>query len=134
MSAKKVPDTGDLFRDMEGIVKILRQPGGCPWDREQTLETGVKDLLGEADEVREAMERCDYENLAEELGDLLWSILFTINIGREEGKLDIESILKATKEKMIRRHPHVFGGVKAESKEHASELFKQVKEMEKNVQ
>ena len=132
--ARDIPETGNAFGDMIETVRILRSPGGCPWDMKQTLETGVKDLLGEADEVRKAMEKNDTENLKEELGDLLWTILFTANIAREKDLFDIDGILKDTKEKMIRRHPHVFGGEEAESPKHAMELFKKAKEMEKNVQ
>jgi uncharacterized protein YabN with tetrapyrrole methylase and pyrophosphatase domain len=130
--AREVPDTGDRFRDITEIVRMLREPGGCPWDMKQTLETGVEDLLSEADEVREAMEKGDMENLREELGDLLWAITFTANIAREKDLFGMDDILKHTREKMVRRHPHVFGGEEAKSPEHAMELFQKAKEIEKH--
>ena len=129
---RSVPETGDLFRDISEILRILRGPGGCPWDRKQDLKSGVKDLLSEAKEVRQAMEMGDMKDLKEELGDLLWATLFTINIAHEMKIFDLESLLKDTKDKMIRRHPHVFGGVVCNSDEEASRLFQKVKEMEKD--
>jgi uncharacterized protein YabN with tetrapyrrole methylase and pyrophosphatase domain len=130
---KSIPDTGDCFRDMVETIRILRSPGGCPWDMKQNLEAAVENLLSEADEVREAMEKGNMENLKEELGDLLWGILFAANVARENDLFDIDCILKYTMEKIIRRHPHVFGGADARSPEQASRLFKEVKEMEKNA-
>lgn len=130
--AREVPGTGDIFRDMVEIVRVLRQPGGCPWDIRQTLETGLKDLLSESEEVREAFEKGDMENLKEELGDLIWAIVFTANIAREKDLFSIDDILKDAKEKMVRRHPHVFGEEKAESPEHAMEIFQKIKENEKD--
>lgn len=120
MAGKDIPDTGDVFQDVVELMKTLRSPGGCPWDMKQTLETAVEDLLGEADEVREAIEKGDTENLREELGDLLWAIVFTANVAREKDLFDIEGILKGTKKKIIGRHPHVFGESDAESPEDAN--------------
>jgi uncharacterized protein YabN with tetrapyrrole methylase and pyrophosphatase domain len=130
--AKEIPETGDVFKDIVEIMKALRSPGGCPWDLKQTVESAVEDLLGEADEVKQALEKGDMENLREELGDLLWCIVFTANVAREKDLFDIEDILRDTKEKIIRRHPHVFGDTPAESPEHASRLFQEAKEKEKN--
>jgi tetrapyrrole methylase family protein / MazG family protein len=132
-SSKKVPETGDSFRDIVEMVRLLREPGGCPWDMRQDLESGVKELLDEAEEVGEAIAKGDTGNLCEELGDLIWSIVFTANIARENDLFGIEDILKQAKEKMVRRHPHVFGNVEAKSAEHAMELFQEAKRKEKEM-
>ena len=132
MPGIEVPRTGNGFSDVVELVKVLRSPEGCPWDREQTLESAVKDLLGEADEVREAMEKGDVTNLQEELGDLLWGIVLASNIAREKDMFSIDDILKDTKDKMVRRHPHVFGDEEAGSPEHAMEMYLKAKEMERD--
>jgi uncharacterized protein YabN with tetrapyrrole methylase and pyrophosphatase domain len=128
----KVPDSGNHFEDIVEIMKILRSPDGCPWDMKQTVKSAVRDLLSEADEVREALEKDDMENLREELGDLLWGIIFTANVAREKDLFSIDDILRDTREKIVRRHPHVFGDKPADSPEDAQRLFKEAKESEKN--
>ena len=132
MAGIDVPDTGNIFNDIVEMMRILRSPGGCPWDIKQTLESAVKDLLGEADELREALEKGDIDNLREELGDVLWGIIFTANIARERDIFTIEDVLRDVKDKIARRHPHVFGDAVAESPEEAMMLFTRAKEMEKN--
>ena len=121
---------GSAFDEIVELMERLRSPGGCPWDMKQTLETAVDDLMGEADEVREAMEKGDMENLKEELGDLLWTIVFTANIAREKHLFGIVDILTDTRDKIIRRHPHVFGDAKAESPGDARRHFREAKEKE----
>jgi MazG family protein len=86
----------------------LRDPDGCPWDREQTLETLAPYLLEEAHEVAEAVAAADPAALCEELGDLLLQIVFMARIGRENGWFDLDSVADGIAEKMVRRHPHVF--------------------------
>ncbi len=132
MSGKEPPNSGNPFTDTIGIVKMLRSPGGCPWDMKQTIESAVGDLLDEADEVREALEMGDMKNLREELGDLFWSIAFTANIARERNLFDMDDILKEVNNKMIRRHPHVFGDAVANSPDDAMRYFQEAKEREKN--
>lgn len=90
------------------VMVRLRGEGGCPWDREQTSESLKPYLIEEAYEVYEAIEDGRAEPLCEELGDLLFQVLFHAEIAKEKNLFDIESILKVTTEKMIRRHPHVF--------------------------
>ncbi|MFQ5580371.1 MAG: nucleoside triphosphate pyrophosphohydrolase [Nitrospiria bacterium] len=90
------------------VMVRLRGEGGCPWDREQTSESLKPYLIEEAYEVYEAIEDGRAEPLCEELGDLLFQVLFHAEIAKEKNLFDIESVLKATTEKMIRRHPHVF--------------------------
>jgi MazG family protein len=92
-----------------GIMDKLRDPGGCPWDREQTLRTLTPYLLEEAHEVIEAIENGDVANHREELGDLLFQVVFQSRITKEEGKFDFAAVCDAIADKLTRRHPHVFG-------------------------
>jgi MazG family protein len=94
-----------------GIMDRLRDPGGCPWDREQTLRTLTPYLLEEAHEVIEAIEAGDAAHHREELGDLLFQVVFQARIAREEGKFDFAAVCDAISDKLTRRHPHVFGDV-----------------------
>ncbi len=87
----------------------LRAPGGCPWDREQTFDTILKYTLEEAYEVFDAIERRDFDHLAEELGDLLLQVLFYAEMAANEGRFTISDVLGHLNRKLIRRHPHVFG-------------------------
>lgn len=93
------------------IMDKLRDPGGCPWDREQTLRTLTPYLLEEAHEVIEAIEAGDPAHHREELGDLLFQVVFQARIAREEGKFDFADVAAAIADKLTRRHPHVFGDV-----------------------
>ena len=107
------------FEDLVELSKYLRSPQGCPWDREQTLNTLRTFILEEAHEVIQAIELNDREELKEELGDLLYQILFTSQICNEEGKFTVEGVLNQLYYKLIRRHPHVFGEEKAKDAEEA---------------
>jgi tetrapyrrole methylase family protein/MazG family protein len=91
----------------------LRAPGGCPWDREQTHQTLKTYLIEEAYEVLDALDHGNDNHLTEELGDLLLQILFHADIGREAGRFDIADVISGIHDKMVRRHPHVFGNAKA---------------------
>lgn len=91
----------------------LRAPGGCPWDREQTFDTIKRYTLEETYEVLEAIDNRDWQELPAELGDLLLQVLFYAEMAREEGKFSIDDVLDALSNKLISRHPHVFGDVKA---------------------
>jgi MazG family protein len=93
------------------IMDKLRDPGGCPWDREQSLRTLTPYLLEEAHEVIEAIESGDANHHREELGDLLFQVVFQARIAREEGKFDFADVCDAISAKLTRRHPHVFGAV-----------------------
>jgi MazG family protein len=97
------------FTKLCEIVAKLRAPGGCPWDREQTHESLLPALIEEAYEVAGAMRANDSANFREELGDLLLLIVMHAEIARESGQFDINGVLKEVTEKLIRRHPHVFG-------------------------
>lgn len=93
------------------VITVLRNPGGCPWDREQTHDSLKKPMIEEAYEVIQAIENKDDANLREELGDVLLQVVFHANIAREEGRFNMADIANEECEKMIRRHPHVFGDV-----------------------
>ena len=102
------PVTNHFARLCE-IVAQLRAPGGCPWDREQTHQSLVPGLLEEVYEVAEAIRRNDGANLREELGDLLLQVVMHAQIASEEGRFAIEEVAQEIGDKLIRRHPHVFG-------------------------
>ncbi len=94
---------------LANIVARLRAPGGCPWDQEQTLESLRSEMLSEAYEVCDAIDHADYENLQEELGDLLMDVLFLITIATDDGLFQLADVVAEICQKMIRRHPHVYG-------------------------
>ena len=118
------------FGELVDINKELREK--CPWDKEQDFESMKQAILDEAEEVVEAIEKKDYDNLREELGDLLHNILFITNIAEEKGLFSIKDVMKDINKKLIRRHPHVFGDEKAETPEDSMKIWKKVKEAEKN--
>ncbi|MBQ3063199.1 MAG: nucleoside triphosphate pyrophosphohydrolase [Clostridia bacterium] len=102
-------------RDLVTIVELLRLPGGCPWDREQTHQTLRRDMIEETYEVIEAIDADDMTLLREELGDALLQIVLHARIEEEAGRATFDKIAGDVCRKMIHRHPHVFGDVKAES-------------------
>jgi tetrapyrrole methylase family protein/MazG family protein len=96
------------FNDLRNIVRRLRGEGGCPWDKEQDEKTIKNYLLEETHEIIQAIENDDYENLKEELGDVLFQILFLADISEEKGYFDVYDAITCAYEKFVRRHPHVF--------------------------
>ena len=104
------------FKKSVGIMDKLRSKSGCPWDREQTVNTLKKYIIEEAYEVVEALESGDQNHIVEELGDLFFQVLFQARIGKEKGKFLLEDVFRALNEKMVRRHPHVFGNLKGKIK------------------
>ena len=108
MSDHRSPIT-DHFAKLREIVAKLRAPGGCPWDREQTHESLLPALIEEAYEVAGAVRAKDDANFREELGDLLLLIVMNAEIARERGVFNIDNVVSDVTEKLIRRHPHVFG-------------------------
>ena len=119
------------FDRLVAIMARLRSPSGCPWDREQTLETLRPYLIEETYEAIEAIERRDWSQLAEELGDLQLQIVFQSQIASEEGQFTIEDVLRHINEKLIRRHPHVFGDESAETPGQVLHRWEQIKAEEK---
>ena len=98
-----------LFAEAVSIMARLRAPNGCPWDREQSFDTIRKYTLEEVYEVFDAIERRDWENLSEELGDLLLQVLFYSQMANEAGHFTVSNVIEGMNRKLIRRHPHVFG-------------------------
>jgi len=98
------------FADLVAIMARLRGKDGCPWDRSQTKEDLKPFLIEETYEILEALDRSDDRELQEELGDLLFHIIFMARIAEEEGAFNINDVIQGIAEKMRRRHPHVFGG------------------------
>jgi len=111
-----MPDsTGERFQRAVSIMARLRAPGGCPWDREQTFDSIKPYTLEETYEVLEAIENRDWEELTGELGDLLLQVLFYAQMAKEQGTFSIDEVLDRLSNKLVDRHPHVFGEVKAET-------------------
>ena len=102
-------------KDLEEIVAILRAPGGCPWDAEQTHESVRREFLEETYEVVEAIDEGDSDHLKEELGDVLLQVVFHAQMEREAGRFDLEAVADGICKKLIYRHPHVFGQVEVSS-------------------
>ena len=102
------------FDDIVSLARRLRAPGGCPWDREQTLGSLRAYVLEEAYEVIQAIELGDTDGLIEELGDFLFQVVFISQIASEEGKFGIGDVTQRLHDKLIRRHPHVFGEKKGQ--------------------
>lgn len=119
------------FRDLIEITAKLRSPEGCPWDREQTLESMKQYLANESQEVFEAVDRADMENLCEELGDVLFQVMLNSQIAAELGAFTIDDVIDGICRKMIRRHPHVFGDVQIHSPEEGRALWERIKMEEK---
>ncbi len=109
----------------------LRAPGGCPWDREQNFDTIKPYLLEETYEVLDAIDRRDWPGLAEELGDLMLEAVFFAEMASEEGKFRIDDSLDAVCEKLIRRHPHVFGDASAKTADDVKRRWDEIKADEK---
>lgn len=119
------------FDDLIGIIAELRSDHGCPWDKEQTFESLKKCLADEAQEVFEAVDNKDMENLCEELGDVLLQVVLYSQIAKEADAFTIDDVIDGISEKMVRRHPHVFGDIEVNSPEEALALWKEIKLQEK---
>jgi MazG family protein len=107
--------TGERFARAVSIMARLRAPGGCPWDREQTFDSIKPYTLEETYEVLEAIDNRDWDELKSELGDLLLQVLFYSEMAQEQGSFSIDDVLDRLSSKLVDRHPHVFGDVKAET-------------------
>ena len=117
--------------DLVTIVEILRAPGGCPWDREQTHESIRNDFIEETYEVIEAIDKKDPALLREELGDVLLQVAMHAEMEREEGRCTFDDIANDVCQKMIHRHPHVFGDVKADTSAEVLSNWEVIKSEEK---
>lgn len=120
------------FREFVNIVKKLRSPEGCPWDREQTLFSLKEHLIEEAYELVDAIDKGDIANIKEELGDLLLHVVLHSVIAEEEDYFQLKDVIKCISEKLIRRHPHVFGDIKVKDSKDVMINWEKIKKDEKN--
>jgi MazG family protein len=116
---------------LRGIVARLRAPGGCPWDREQTHASLRSGLIEEAYEVVEAIDRNDDAHFREELGDLLLQVIMHSQIASEQGRFDFDAVAGEVAEKLVRRHPHVFGDTKLGDSEAVLQQWEEIKTRER---
>jgi len=131
MTSEDSPSAGSKFEQLVAIMARLRGPGGCPWDREQSFDTIKSYLLEEAYEVMDAVDSRDWHGLAEELGDLMLQPVFLAQMASEENLFRIEDSLDAINEKLIRRHPHIFGASKADTADDVKKRWDEIKAEEK---
>jgi tetrapyrrole methylase family protein / MazG family protein len=122
---------GEKFQQLVALMARLRGPGGCPWDREQTFDTIKPYTLEETYEVLDAIDRKDWPDVAEELGDLILQVVFYAQMAEEKGLFQIGDSLDAINGKLIRRHPHVFGDQSAESAGDVKRIWGEIKAAEK---
>jgi nucleoside triphosphate diphosphatase len=123
--------TGDRFERAVGIMARLRAPGGCPWDREQTFDSIKPYTLEETYEVLEAIDNRDWDELTGELGDMLLQVLFYAEMAQEEQRFTIDDVLDRLSNKLVDRHPHVFGDVKADTSADVLRNWEAIKAAEK---
>jgi MazG family protein len=123
--------TGAEVSALVGLMQRLLAPGGCPWDREQTLQTLIPYLVEETYEVVDAVAGGDVDNHREELGDLLLQVVFQAELRHAEGAFGIDDVARGIVTKLVRRHPHVFGDVKAETSDQALASWARLKAEEK---
>src|SRR5262245_31971292 len=126
------PDAGQRFLELLTIMARLRGEGGCPWDREQTRDSLRPFLVEETYEVLDALDSRDPARIREELGDLLFQVVFHTEIAREGGEFSMTDLLTSLVAKMIRRHPHVFGDRPVGSAAEALAQWEAIKESESN--
>jgi len=119
----------DAFEKLVDTNKHLRN--NCPWDKKQTLGSLKHTVVEEAEEVVQAVNNHDPENLKEELGDLMHNIIFLTNIAEEQGMFDMKDVIEGIQEKLIRRHPHIFNGEKVSSAEEVMAIWEREKQKEK---
>jgi len=119
------------FKRLCDIVAKLRAPGGCPWDREQTHESILPQMIEEAYELSEAVRANDTAHFREELGDVLLHVVMQAEIARESGRFNIDDVLREISEKLVRRHPHVFGTSEARDSGAVLKQWEAIKREEK---
>jgi len=122
--------TGKKFEELVDIMARLRAPDGCPWDREQHYKDIAAHTLEETHEVLSAIDKNDFNALCEELGDLLLQILFYSQIAKEEDHFTIDEVIDSIKDKLIHRHPHVFGDTKVSGTGEVVERWEELKKEE----
>jgi len=126
-----MPTTGERFERVVSIMARLRGPGGCPWDREQTFDSIKPYTVEETYEVLEAIDNRDWNELPGELGDLLLQVLFYAQMAKEQNSFSIDEVIDRLSSKLVDRHPHVFGDVKAETSSEVVRNWEALKAEEK---
>ena len=122
------------IQELLEIVKILRSKDGCEWDRAQNFSTMKECLKNESEEVLQAIDKADYDNLKEELGDVLLQVIMNAEIASEMGLFSFSDVVQVLSEKLIRRHPHVFGDEpKPTTPEESLALWRKIKAIEKGL-
>ena len=119
------------FNELKQIFNTLNGPKGCPWDKKQTHESLVKDLREETRELIEAIKKGNSNHIKEELGDVLLHVMFQAQIASKENKFDIEDVISVLIKKLKRRHPHVFGTAKVNSRAQVVRNWNKIKIQEK---
>jgi tetrapyrrole methylase family protein/MazG family protein len=132
-SAKRLAGAGEWFEKLVAVQARLRAADGCPWDREQTHESLRTYLLEEAYEVLEALESRNDRKVAEELGDLLLQIVFHSEIARQDRRFDVTDVIREIHDKMVRRHPHVFGETRAKDSAEVLKNWEHIKAEERRA-
>src|SRR5579871_914320 len=127
----RMTTTGERFERAVAIMERLRAPGGCPWDREQTFDSIKPYTLEETYEVLEAIDNRDWPELAGELGDLLLQVLFYAEMAKEQNSFSIDEVIDRLSTKLINRHPHVFGEVKADTSDQVKRNWEALKDEER---
>ncbi|WP_035586921.1 nucleoside triphosphate pyrophosphohydrolase [Hippea jasoniae] len=122
------------FDRLVDIVKTLRSENGCPWDRKQTLYSLKQNVVEEVYEFIDALDRKDIENIKEELGDMLLHVVFHSIIAQQDNLFSLEDVIKGINEKLIRRHPHVFGNVKVNGVDEVLKNWDEIKQKEKKTE
>jgi len=130
---ESLTETAAALQRAAAIMARLRGPGGCPWDREQTFDTIKRHTLEETYEVFDAIERRDWPNLKDELGDLFLQVLFYAQMASEAGYFDLRDVAENLSAKLIRRHPHIFGDVEAADANAVLRNWEQIKIEEKKA-
>jgi MazG family protein len=125
------PDAGKQLARLRAIMHRLRAPGGCPWDAEQTHESIVTNLIEEAYETVDAIRSGDQAHLLEELGDLLLQVVFHSEMAEESGRFNLDDVARGISEKLVRRHPHVFGDSAVTSTDGVLQQWDEIKRTEK---
>jgi len=115
-------------------IARLRGPGGCPWDQEQTHQSLARCLIDECSELLDTIDRLDLPHMREELGDVLIQVIFHAQLAQEAGHFDLEEVAREVNEKLVRRHPHVFGEGRLETSEQVLTQWEQIKAEERRAQ
>jgi XTP/dITP diphosphohydrolase/tetrapyrrole methylase family protein/MazG family protein len=121
------------IEELRRTIARLRGPGGCPWDQEQTHQSLTRCLIDECSELLDTIDRLDMAHMREELGDVLIQVIFHAQLAEESGQFDLEAVAREVNEKLVRRHPHVFGDKKLETSDQVLRQWDEIKAGEKGA-